>query len=507
MKLFASIYVGSYEVTLKILQINRRKEITEIDCLRSRTGLVYDVSSQGRVLTETIDRVCDILVDMKRTMDTYQVDDYRAYAAPAVYLADNKLFLLEQIRLRCGISVTALSNSEHRFLGYKAVSSMAGFEEMIEESAAIVDVGGSSLQITLFKQGKVLTTQNLMLGTVTMGEDMKQLDHATNHREQISEVMYKELETFCTMYLQDIKLKYVILSGEHLPNIIELLGKDKETSSVKSGDYLDILEKLFRGRMKEYADSYDFFMGKEVYLQAFYLLHRAIAQKIPAKYIHVSGVSVVEGIAYDYFYEHKLLKAPHDFDADILSAAWAISKRYASYQPHLKTLQKLSLQIFDVMKKYHGMGNRERLLMSVVDILHDCGKYISISEASDCSYTIVMSSEILGLTNKEREMVAMVVAMNRKPLMLYDELKDKFSEEEYLTIVKLLAILKVANALDRSHKQKLKKVSMAVKKGELHITMESKDSIALERGLFQEKGSFFEEVFSIRPMLKENRII
>ena len=144
--------------------------------------------------------------------------------------------------------------------------------------------------------------------------------------------------------------------------------------------------------------------------------------------------------------------------------------------------------------------------MRLVAILHDCGKYISISDASDCSYIIIMSSEILGLSHKEREMVATIVSLNRKSLESYDSMADRFSVDEYMTIVKLLAILKVANALDRSHRQKFKNIKMAVRGNRLHITIEATDSIALEKGMFEEKADFFESVFSIRPILRELRV-
>jgi exopolyphosphatase/guanosine-5'-triphosphate,3'-diphosphate pyrophosphatase len=97
--------------------------------------------------------------------------------------------------------------------------------------------------------------------------------------------------------------------------------------------------------------------------------------------------------------------------------------------------------------------------------------------------------------------------MNRSELLPYAELADRFCEEDYITVVKLLAILRVANALDRSHKQKIKHVKMALRGDKLHITIESKDSLALEKGMFEEKADFFERVFSIRPELKELRIL
>ena len=103
-------------------------------------------------------------------------------------------------------------------------------------------------------------------------------------------------------------------------------------------------------------------------------------------------------------------------------------------------------------------------------------------------------------------MVATTVAMNRGELLAYGELADRFREEEYVTIVKLLAILRVANALDRSHKQKFKHIKIALRGDKLNITIESKDSIALEKGMFEEKADFFEQVFSVRPVLTELRI-
>ena len=162
-------------------------------------------------------------------------------------------------------------------------------------------------------------------------------------------------------------------------------------------------------------------------------------------------------------------------------------------------------EIFDAMKKYHGLSKRHRVLMECIAILHDCGKYISLAAASSCSYTIIMTSEILGLSHKERELVATTVEFNRKPVDPYDNLSDRFTQEEYLTILKLLAILKVANALDRSHKQKIKNVSMKVKDNELVINIEANSSLALEKGLFNKNASYFQEIFGIKPVLREKQ--
>lgn len=506
MKLFASIYIGSYETTLKIYEIGKSKGLKEIDCMKMQSDVIRDIISTGAISFETTDRLCKVLNDMKKTMESYRVDGYSVYVGPNIRQAANELFVLEQIKLKCGLTAQVISNSEQRFLGYEAIASLDDFDEMISESAVLIDAGGMTLQITLFSKGKIITTQHLNIGTVSVGDYIRKLGSDSDSFDQTYEMMYKEIDIFKTMFLQELQPKYMILLGDQISTVAERVA-DFGQKRYKAEEYLAFLKKINKNFVRSLEAKYDMDLDNENILEPFVMLHRAIAETFSPKYVIAPGLSVTEGIAYDYCYKNKWLTSNHDFEADVVSAAWSIAKRYASYQPHLKTLVKLSLQIFDSTKKYHGLSKRERLLMEATAILHDCGKYISIGEAADCSYAIVMASEILGLSHKEREMIATTVSMTRKSLEAYDEYSDRFTASEYIVMVKLLAILKVANALDRSHKQKLKNVSMKVKGHELLIEIEASASIALEKGLFSKNADFFEQIFSIRPVLKEKNVL
>ena len=74
-----------------------------------------------------------------------------------------------------------------------------------------------------------------------------------------------------------------------------------------------------------------------------------------------------------------------------------------------------------------------------------------------------MGSEILGLTHHEREIIANTVLYNTYTLPDYHEATQQMDHEAYLTVAKLSAILRVSNAMDRSHKQKFKNVKAAVR--------------------------------------------
>ena len=154
------------------------------------------------------------------------------------------------------------------------------------------------------------------------------------------------------------------------------------------------------------------------------------------------------------------------------------------------------------MKKYHGMGKRERLILQIAAILHDCGKYINMNDHADCSYNIIMSTEIIGISHLEREIVANVVRYNTRDYIYFNEFEGKMLPETFKIVMKLTAILRVCNALDRSHKQKFKDIQLSQKDRELIITASTVQDISLEQELFKKKADFFEEIYGIRPILK-----
>ena len=236
------------------------------------------------------------------------------------------------------------------------------------------------------------------------------------------------------------------------------------------------------------------------------VLYTRITEELNAEEIWAPGVNVIDGMAYDYAERHRIIRPTHNFDEDILSAAKQLSIRYEGFSPHIDALTNMSSLVFDAMKKVHGMGKRERLLLQTAAILHDCGKYVSLAHGPECAYHIIMESEIIGLSHLEREIVACAVLYNTYPLEDYEELADKLDHDSYMTVAKLSAILRVSNAMDRSHKQKFKNVKAAVRGKELVITIETVDNIILEKGLFSVKAEFFERVFGIKPVIREKRI-
>ena len=140
-------------------------------------------------------------------------------------------------------------------------------------------------------------------------------------------------------------------------------------------------------------------------------------------------------------------------------------------------------------------------------MLHDVGKYISLNNVSESSYNIIMSNEIIGLSHIEREMIALIAKYNTKRLPSYDELvmESSLSAAQYLEVSGLTAIVRLANALDRSHLQKIQAIRAEIKDRELILHLTVNRDFTLEQGLAGDKLEFFNEVFSIQPVLKVKR--
>ena len=223
-----------------------------------------------------------------------------------------------------------------------------------------------------------------------------------------------------------------------------------------------------------------------------------------AEALWIPGVSLLDGIAYDYAEKNKYLKSAHNFENDILVASANIAKRYSSGKNHIAGTTDLALDIFDSTKKIHGMGKRERLLLQIAVLLHDCGKYISMSDVAECSYRIIMATEIIGLSTEERQVIASAVRYNTREFGCYEEINRETSmnRENYLLTAKLTAILRLANAMDRSHYQKVKALNVTLKDRILYLVIDSAKDVSLELGLLKDKKEFFEEVFGIRLVMR-----
>jgi len=509
-KTFAAIDVGSYELTMKIFEFSGKNNMREIDCVGRRLDLGSDTFARGKISNEKMDELCRTLKEFAQIMNTYKVESYKAYGTSAIRETENTVIIQDQIVQRTGIKVEVLSNSEQRFLDYKSVASKGeNYRKIIEEKTAILDIGGGSIQLSLFDKDTLVSTQNLRLGVLRIQDYLNRFAHKSFRTENlIGEMAMAQLSTYKKLYLKDREIQNLIVIDEYIsPWAVRTRGKEGKLV-LEEADFEAFMERLRCQSIVQVAHFMDIPEERVPLVFISAVLTRHIAELMGVHHIWTPGVTLCDGIAYDYAEKIKMFRGEHDFEQDIVACALNISKRYMGSKKRAETLENITTTIFDSMKKVHGLGRRERLYLRLATILYDCGKYVSLTNIGETSYQIIMATEIIGLSHQEREIVANVVRFNHSKF-IYDWQQSGGGDRDRasnLVVAKLTAILRLASGMDRSHKQKLKGLKAILRENQLILTVDTQEDITLEKGFFEERAEFFQEVFSVEPVLRQRKI-
>ena len=126
------------------------------------------------------------------------------------------------------------------------------------------------------------------------------------------------------------------------------------------------------------------------------------------------------------------------------------------------------MQIFDVMHNEHRLSDHERLLLYVAGLLHEVGMYVASSSHHKHSYYLISNAEVFGLRRADLMVVALAARYHRRspPKRTHPEYMI-LPREKRMIVSKLSAILRVADALDRSHAQQIRDLRFELDANEL----------------------------------------
>lgn len=497
-RLFAAIDVGSFELELGIYEVTSKNELRQVDHLQHIIPLGRDTYNTGKISYQLVDEMCRVLEEFARVMKSYKVESYRACATSAMREAKNRAIVLEQIRVRTGIEVTIISNSKQRFYSYKAIAMKeAEFQRIIQKGTAIVDSSFGSLQVSMFDKDSLVVTKNMPLGVLRVREIVDKL-HADSMTEQsvIEEMVNIEFYNFKKVYLKDRNIKNLIGIGECILYLAKALGGGRKRDRISAEEFMAFYDRLSKMSIYQIEDAFGVNESYAKLMIPSAIIYKRILEMTGAEMLWIPGIHLCDGVAADLAESEKKLRFTHNFADDILTTSRNMAKRYRCNTEHCQCVEAYALDIFDIMKKYHGLGARERLLLQIATVLHDCGKFISLREPAECSYNIIMATEIIGLAHSEREIVANVVR--------YGQMDFEYNNDNVL-VAKLTAILRLADAMDRSHRQKLVDCRLNMKAGNLVISTDYAGDLSLEKLIVELQADFFEEMFGIRPVLKQKR--
>ncbi|MBO4396849.1 MAG: hypothetical protein J5819_10970 [Eubacterium sp.] len=496
--IYGAINLGSSELALKIYEISKKNGITELTHVRKKYSIGSETYSTGVVSYRSMTEICSTLNDFTRIMEEFGVDSSDVYATSGIREAENMLVLLDQIRIQTGYPVRTLSNSEARFLYYKALAmSETRLFTITEEGTLTVDVGAGSMQLSIFDKGKLLTSQNFLLGASRIQELLQVMEDDTfDYNSLIDEYIEKDIVSFFKFNLHGVTIKNIIAVGGMIPDAYHYMRERKaEFDGFVKSKTISKVKSSLTGLS---ADT------SKLVLPTITIL-RKLSEMTNCDKLILTPIDLCDAMVAEFAEKRLKMSSGHDFTEDIITSAKTLAIKYQCDMEHIETIEGLALQIFDRIKRLHGLGKRERLLLRLGVMLHSIGSFISDLHSRENSYHILMTTELIGISDTERLMIANMIRYNDDRFPDYLSLGDDISREQYITVVKLNAILKTANVLDKSNRHKIKNVGVSLEGDVLTLTADTMADITLEKGLFHDKANSFEEVFGIRPKLVQKK--
>ena len=185
-----------------------------------------------------------------------------------------------------------------------------------------------------------------------------------------------------------------------------------------------------------------------------------------------------------------------------ISCAEKIADFYHCNHAHAECVREFSCKIFDKMKTIHGLSHKERLLLELAATLHECGHYVTSKQHLQSTFDIIKSTDIYGLTDEEILLTAFVARYNEYDVPnLQNSTFALLNDKNKLIVSKLVAIFRLANALDKSQKQKLKNCKVHLDKEQLTFSVQCDTNLYLEQWAFDQCTPYFKEVFGCNPRL------
>ncbi|WP_068784676.1 Ppx/GppA phosphatase family protein [Paenibacillus phocaensis] len=155
------IDIGSNSIRLAIYETTPRGEYRLIHELKESARLSEKMNAQGAMETKEIQSIVPILRQFREVCRAYRCRGIRVAATAAIRNAANAQEIGRMLEEQTGLTVEILSGEQEAYFGFIAVAG-----GMAIEDGFIIDIGGGSTEITLFRGRQLIDSVSLPIGAV-----------------------------------------------------------------------------------------------------------------------------------------------------------------------------------------------------------------------------------------------------------------------------------------------------------------------------------------------------
>jgi exopolyphosphatase/guanosine-5'-triphosphate,3'-diphosphate pyrophosphatase len=510
-ELVAVLDMGASAIRLVIAELSPSAAARVVEEASRGVLLGRDTFSNGIIRAPTIDAACEALDGFREITEGYGVRHVRAVATSAVREARNADLFLDRIQSRTGFAFEIINEAEESRLVYLAVrDALARHPALKSAWTLLTEVGGGSTSLTLLRRGEPNRSGVFALGPVRLRQ---QLDL----RRQSHDVQVALLRRYIANVIEEIRLEIPL---RRITQIVAIGGdvrfaaawllegrSDADVRDVPREQFLAFCEEVEKLDQEAVVDRFRLPAVEAETLLPALMIYRAILAETTARRLVVSEGSLRAGLLLDLAEPGGPLAA-EEFETQVLASAESLGHRYRFDRAHGRHVAKLATRLFDELRSEHNLSGRERLLLQVAALLHDIGIYVSLRAHHKHSQYILAASQIFGLSDEETALVSNVARYHRRGLPQRSHLPYiALDRQDRLIVQKLAAILRVANALDAEHEQKVEDVKVVAGDGGWTLELEGSGDLTMEQLAATARTDMFVETFGRHLLVRYAKVL
>jgi exopolyphosphatase/guanosine-5'-triphosphate,3'-diphosphate pyrophosphatase len=482
---------GAYRV------LGREREMVRL----GKTGLGEGVLSEAAIANGL-----EALIRMTTMARLKGADRVVAVATSAVREAANGPDFLGRVKAQTGLDVQLLSGTEEGRLIYRAVREVV---DLGPGGAAIVDVGGGSTEWIGVQGGELAGVASLPLGSLRCAGHLK---GDPPRRDSIARLRASIRARLADEVPRDPAApplgRLIATSGTALccADLVDLFGGRREAATglreVRAKDLAQLVTRLRRLKRRELAALPPVGAPRSDSLMAGAILLQELVAHAGVERFQVSDRALRDGLVLEALGQpipEALL--PGDLRR---RQVLQLAEQAQSVLRHNVQTARLASRLFDVTASLHSFGAREREWLEYAALLHDIGYSVHYRNHHKHAYYLIANASLAGFDPPEIEIIAHLARYHRGALPkrkhpTFAALKPW----QQKTVRRLAVLLRLADALDRTHASRVEEIYGAIGDDRVRIEVVSPYQVELELEAASEHRRDFEKIFGARLRLRQ----
>jgi exopolyphosphatase/guanosine-5'-triphosphate,3'-diphosphate pyrophosphatase len=485
-RIIGAIDVGTNAVRLEISRVHADGSLETLHQERDPIRPGEGVFVTGRIRPEVEDRLVATMRRYAALCRRYRAR-VRAVATSAMRDAKNGREVVRRVRAASGIELEVVSGREEaRLICLGVLHGRAPSARSV-----LVDIGGGSTEIATAVGERPTNLWSVQLGAV-------RLTQIFNTAGRVSDSRLAALRAFCAEAFREAVPPFptreapCIGSSGTIEAVVGFAAQHRRATRKEISKAVEELAGMSVAERRRRFDP----RRAEIIVAGAAILEAAL-RHIGVAAITAVGTGLRNGILVE------LSRAddarPNGENTEVVLA---LGRRFQFDEAHATHVASLALALYDRLERVHRLPPRARTILHAAALLHDVGHAVSVSSHHKHTYYLVANADLPGFPGRERELVALVARYHRRshPGRNRRDLED-LSAGELALVRKLVAILRVADALDRSHQQPVRALRAAVRRGAVELRLAARGPIDLELWDAAREAGLFQRVFARRLVL------